>query len=345
MMTFFMLSCGAKLYHNPSKPHHTENGFKNNYIPDRIPSIMKWWWQRLTQDLPHEGEPDEVVQLVKSDIERIKNNRTEALLTWVGHATLLLQINGLNIITDPMFSERASPFSFLGPKRILPPSLVIPDLPQVDVVVISHNHYDHLDLDSVKDLNRQKGGAPLFLVPLGLKTWFLDQGINNVIEFDWWDAYEYRGLKFYFVPAQHQSMRMAFLLDRNQTLWGGWVVQSGDYKFYFAGDSGYSKDFQDIGERLGPIDLAAIPIDAYEPRWFMKDWHVNPHEAVQAHRDLKAKVSLAIHWGAFELSDVKFGLPPKILKEVMNKEHIDPSEFLVINQGVSLELNSLRLKR
>ena len=188
-------------------------------------------------------------------------------ITWLGHATLLLRVAGVNVLTDPHLTGRASPLSWVGPKRRVPPALTFAQLPRIDAVVISHNHYDHLDRESVERLNSQAGGPPRFFVPLGLKAWFKDLGIENVVELDWWDRRDYMGLSIHFTPTRHFSGRTPF--DLNETLWGGWVVAAPDFRFYFAGDTAYSGNFKDIGRRLGPFDLAAIPISAYEPRWFM----------------------------------------------------------------------------
>jgi hypothetical protein len=170
------------------------------------------------------------------------------------------------------------------------PGLLLDQLPHIDLVLLSHNHYDHLDESTVRRLNRQAGGPPHFLVPLGLRNWFVQRNMHKVTEMDWWESLSIDALKIHFVPAQHWSSRT--LTDRNQSLWGGFVVDGPAFRFYFAGDSGYSKDFADIGERFPGIDLAALPIGAYEPRWFMRNQHVNPAEAVQALIDLLTPLDL-----------------------------------------------------
>src|SRR4030095_3338600 len=212
-------------------------------------------------------------------------------VTWIGHATVLLRMAGLTVLTDPQFSERASPLSFAGPKRVVPPVPALNELPHIDAGVVSHNHYDHLDLDSVVRLAGQPGGPPTFFVPLGLKEWVERRGIEEVVELGWWDRRDFRGVEIHFVPVQHWSRRT--LTDENRTLWGGWVLRHPELSFFFAGDTGYSKDFADIGARFGSFDLAAIPIGAYEPRWFMKIMHMNPAEAAQAHKDVHARQSPA----------------------------------------------------
>ena len=220
-------------------------------------------------------------------------------ITWVGHATMLVQAGGLNVLTDPIFSERASPVQLVGPQRAQPPGLSLAQLPPIDVVLISHNHYDHLDKNTALALSNIAGAATLFIVPLGVKAWFTSLGIRNVKELDWWDSTTVNGVEFHFTPVQHWSARG--LGDRSQTLWGGWAVLAPDLHWYFSGDTGYSKDFVDTQQRFAPrqtaalgggFDIALIAVGAYEPRWFMKEQHVNPAEAVQIHQDLKAKRSV-----------------------------------------------------
>lgn len=216
---------------------------------------------------------------------------------WLGHDTGLLQAGGSNLLFDPVFSERASPFSLIGPKRHNPPPVAVKDLPYMDAVFISHNHYDHLDKTSVLTVSQQPGGSPRLFVPLGLATWFKDLGMNNVVELDWWDKGHMSGADIHFVPAHHGSARGLF--DTNKSLWGGWIATTADWRFYFAGDAGWSDDFVDIGQRVPGIDLAAIPIGAYAPRWFMGEQHVNPKEAVDLYQASGAKrlgTSLGYSW-------------------------------------------------
>ncbi len=324
--------------YDKDRPHHTPQGFKNNYPHDPPQSFWKWQWQRLTGDVPKPPEGGYQFPLLKPDVAYLKANRRERTVTWIGHATLLLQTNGVNILTDPHLTARASPVSFAGPKRVIAPSLGFPELPHIDAVLISHNHYDHLDLGTVTELNRQRGGPPLFLVPLGLKAWFIDQGIGNVEEYDWWDHAERFGLNFHFVPAQHWSSRT--LDDRNQTLWGGWVIETPGFRFIFCGDTGYSNDFKDIGKRFGGFDLAAIPIGAYEPRWFMKTQHVNPDESVMIHRDLHARQSIAIHWGTFVLTDELLTDPPRQLAAALDRQSIPREQFWVFRHGETRKLGA-----
>src|ERR1700722_310148 len=207
-------------------PHHTPRGFRNNYVSSVTKSlgdILRWQFQRLRAGLP--PPPRLATPCQKADLQFIhRNARPQGMTpasTWIGHATTLVQASGLNVLTDPVFSRRASPLRFAGPARAYPAGLSIGELPPIDVVVISHNHYDHLDRHSILALARQNGGPPLFLVPLGIKPWLAKQKITRVVELDWWEAYEHAGVKFHFTPIQHWSART--LGDRNKTLWGGWA--------------------------------------------------------------------------------------------------------------------------
>ena len=334
-----LAACHSNPNYNPVKSHHTETGFRNNYPHQEKQSFWRWQWERWKNGVAPDPEGGYGFVLVKPDVAFLRSNRNEPTLTWIGHATLLLQVGGVNVLTDPHFTERASPVSFAGPKRYVPPALSIADLPHIDVVVISHNHYDHLDTGTVKQLNRQAGGPPRFFVPLGEKAWFGSEGIDNVAELDWWDRVRYRGLDIHLVPVQHWSARTPW--DRNETLWGGWMIEHPDLRFFFSGDTGYSKDFADIRSRFGPIDLAAIPVGCYEPRWFMNANHVDPEEAVQIHRDLAARRSVGIHWGTFRLTDERLDEPPRKLKEALARAGISTDEFFLMKHGETRSLTTL----
>ncbi len=323
---------------NVNKKHHTEKGFKNNYGAaggKPLTELLQWQREASKNGLPkppaqiykgYEGFP-----IVKPDLEFLKNNRSDISITWIGHATALIQVNGLNILTDPVFSDRVSPFSFAGPKRKIALPVQLSELPRIDIVLISHNHYDHLDRPTVLQLKNQMGGEPLFLAPLGIDLWLKNEGISKVQAFDWWDQRTILGLNIHFVPAQHWSSRSPF--DRNATLWGGWVVEHQGFKTYFAGDSGMSKDFEDIGAKFGGFDASLIPVGAYEPRWFMQDQHVNPAEAVQIHKDVKSKLSIGIHWGSFELTDESLDQPLIDLPIALQDARVPADQFVLFKHG------------
>jgi len=333
------ISCASTPRASDSPPHHTEEGFRNNYPHPAKPSFWLWQWRRLTEGVPENPDGGYQFPVLTPDVAYLAANRSRPTLTWIGHATFLLQLEGINILTDPHFTERASPVSFAGPRRHVPPPMTIAQLPRIDLVVISHNHYDHLDLETVKSLNRQAGGAPLFLVPLGMKTWFNEQGIANVLERDWWQTHTYQDLNVYFTPVQHWSKRT--LWDTNKSLWGSWVFEHARMRVFFGGDFGYSKDQADVGERFGDIDLALLPIGAYDPRWFMAIMHVNPEEAVRTFRDLRARQAVGMHWGTFRLTDELLDEPPKVLKDVLARAGIPEQDFLVMKHGETRTLDHL----
>jgi N-acyl-phosphatidylethanolamine-hydrolysing phospholipase D len=261
----------------------------------------------------------------KNDLANFEEN-----VMWVGHSTLLLNHSELTIMTDPQFSGRASPFSFMGPKRVTPSPVEIADLPRIDVVVISHSHYDHLDEASIREIAKIQPNVE-FLVPLGLKSLLEEWGAKNVTELDWWEQVRREGVIIQPTPVQHWSKRKLF--DRNKTLWSGWMIQWNDFSFYFAGDTGYSDDFKETAKRLGSPDLAAIPIGAYEPREFMKSAHLNPEEAVNVFNDLGAKRAIGIHWGTFKLTLEPMTEPPLKIQEALKNAGVPEKKFRVLRHG------------
>ncbi len=329
------LSCaiaGGLFAESQQPSHHTADGFRNNYPHDAKQSFWRWQLERSRNGAPEPPPGGWNIPHMRADVAALRANGHEPTVTWIGHASFLLQLGGRNILTDPQFSERASPVQFAGPKRAVALPLEIEELPRIDLVLVSHNHSDHLDLDSVKRLAARDDGGPLFLVPLGLKAWFAEQGITRVEELDWWQSRTEEGVRVTLVPVQHWSKRT--LWDTNQTLWGGWVMEAGGLKVIHTGDLGYSKDARDIGERLGPFDLALIPIGAYAPRWFMKTMHVDPAEAVQVRADLKASRAVGMHWGTFEhLTDEPLDEPPQELARQRASAGLEPEDFDVMRIG------------
>lgn len=311
--------------------HHTPEGFRNNYPHESKQSFWLWKWEQLRDGVPQPPPGGWQIPHMKADAARLRANGSEPTVTWIGHAAFLLQLSGMNVLFDPQFSERASPVPFAGPRRIVPLPISIEELPPIHVVAISHNHYDHLDVDTVKRLAAREP-RPLFVVPLGLKEWFAGLGIGHVEERDWWQSLAVGPLELTLVPVQHWSKRT--LWDTNRTLWGGWVVRGGGLKVIHTGDLGYSRDALDIGERLGPFDLALIPIGSYAPRWFMQTMHVDPGEAVRVRRDLRAARAVGMHWGTFErLTDEPLDEPPKVLAREREAAGLAPGDFDVMKVG------------
>ncbi len=235
-------------------------------------------------------------------------SKGEAILRWIGHSTFLIEYRGKTVLLDPVWAKRASPFSWIGPKRHLMPAIPLDEITKLDFIVISHNHYDHLDLTACKTLSKSHPQA-LFIVPLGLKSWFLRQGIENVEELDWWQKKEAAGCCFTALPGQHFSGRGVF--DRNKTLWCGYSIRIFDKTVYFAGDTAYNEFyFREIGRQIAPIDLSILPIGCYAPRAFMKAAHVTPKEAIQIHIEVGSKCAVGCHYGTFCLSDEPMNRPP-----------------------------------
>lgn len=250
--------------------------------------------------------------------------------TWIGHSSFLFRAGESSFLVDPVLSDYCAPFPAKRLRRRAPPGLALPDLLDVPTVFITHNHYDHLDRPTI----RQLPASVQFVVPKGLGRWFRALGRSRVEEFDWWGSRSVGALEVTCVPAQHFSSRT--LWDRDRTLWAGWIVQSGGKTIYLAGDTGYCPVLQEIGERFGPVDLATLPIGAYEPRWFMKPMHVNPEEAVQIHREVRSRLSIACHWGTFCLTDEPMDEPPRRLAAALQAAGNDPREFRVLSIGESV---------
>lgn len=315
----------------PDKPaHHVVGGFRNPAPGVERADVWTRWsffgrrvWQSMTAPRTF------AAPRVANDGSALRDGSLNPSITWIGHATLLVQLDGLNILTDPNWAERASPLAWAGPRRLSAPGLAFDDLPRIDVVIISHDHYDHLDLGTVKRL--ASAHNPLFVVPLGLKRWFAEQGMLRVVELDWWDRHAYGGVTFVCTPAQHFSQRT--LWDRDTRLWSSWAVIGSDRRFFFGGDSGYFAGFMEVGRRLGPFDAAAIAIGAYLPPRIMRFTHTTPEQAVQAFEDLEAKALVAMHWGTFDLADEPLDEPPLRLAAEVGRRGIDPERVWILNVG------------
>ena len=318
VISFFCSSyAGAQTYKNTNEQ---ENG--------------KSFGQLMTWVLDGEKSPEKIEIETSTQWQELAPTQTNYAV-WIGHATYLINNGDINILTDPIFSKRASPVGFAGPKRMIPPAMTLNDLPKIDAVVVSHNHYDHLDIWSLKKLFKLNSET-IFLVPTGDKKRLVKAGIRNVVEMNWWDIFRVSNTEFHFTPVQHWSKRGLF--DRNKSLWGGWFIKSNDLSLYHAGDTGYSSDFKTTYERLGAPDYSFIPIGAYDPRWFMQDSHVNPEEAVQIALDLKTPHSFGMHWGTFTLTDEPVLEPPARLKEALKKQNLESDFFISPKPGEILQL-------
>jgi L-ascorbate metabolism protein UlaG (beta-lactamase superfamily) len=256
---------------------------------------------------------------------------TEASITWIGHSTFLLRIAGQSILTDPVLGRRVGN-RFLGVRRLTSPGLSYEQLPQIDVVVISHSHYDHLDNPTIRQLGRR----PIYLVPLGMGSHLWGLGCNKIIEYNWWESIDVLDISFSLVPAQHSSYRSPW--DRNRTLWGGWVIHGGGTRIYFAGDTAYFGEFRRIATRYAPIDFALLPIGGYEPQRIMRSLHMTPEEAGQAYLDLAARVLVPMHWGTFPLTAERTDEPFCRLYHWWTRNELDSDNLWSLNLGETRSL-------
>ncbi len=266
------------------------------------------------------------------DLQRLHDNHHDATVTWIGHATVLVQLEGVSFLTDPTWAGRSGPFSgLIGVRRYTPAPIRLEDLPPIDFVLISHDHYDHLDEPTVRKLARLFN--PTFVVPLGIKSWLADRGIGNAVELDWGQSIVFKGLTIVCTPAQHGSGRT--MVDQGRRLWSSWAVL-GSQRFYFAGDTGYYRHFKEIGDTLGPFDLAALPIGSYTPREIARPVHLSPEEALQAWTDLRAKRFIGVHWGTFMLAREPYDEPPARIAAEVARRRLDPEVVWIPKPGETL---------
>lgn len=329
-LTLIIVSIGAWMsapgYSGPETTHFNGKKFINNdgYEEKSTSDMLKWMFTR---------KPGPWNELTEADIEygpkpAERNNDSTQVFTYVNHSTFLIQTDGLNILTDPVWSKRVSPFSFAGPKRMRPPGIRFEDLPPIDLVLISHNHYDHLDIGTLKRI--QEAHDPEFITPLGVDLYLNKEGISKTTSLDWWQETDVTdSLQVAAVRAQHFSSRGMF--DRDQTLWAGFVIKSLKGNIYFAGDTGYNDFFTEIGERYAPIKTSLIPIGAYIPRWFMSPVHVDPQQAVQVHKDVGSEFSIGMHFGTFPLADDGHDEPINEFNEAVGDQ-----QFVLMGEGERL---------
>jgi L-ascorbate metabolism protein UlaG (beta-lactamase superfamily) len=338
IILFFLISSScigwklsAPVYKGPQSTNFDGSKFIN---PEGIRAsgfldLIKWM---LTRE---RGEWPEVTDAFIGPPPAKKLPVDQIRITFINHATTLIQMNGFNILTDPIWSERASPFQWIGPKRVRPPGINFEDLPPIDLVLISHNHYDHLDENTLKML--EENHRPLYVVPLGVGQFLKNRDIDKIIELDWEQSVEvFPEMTLISVPAIHFSGRG--FNDRDATLWCGYVIRGIAGKVYFAGDSGYGEIFKEIGRKYGPFQASLIPIGAYRPEWFMSPIHVSPAEAVKIHQDVDSEKSVAIHYGTFPLADEGLGDAIKDLERAKIDSHLENDEFIVLKEGTYIDI-------
>jgi L-ascorbate metabolism protein UlaG (beta-lactamase superfamily) len=330
----------ASEQHPAKVGHHLPDGrFVNPHVENDSAGILPFLKRRLfggDQWPSYNAERDGPLPRTTPGLVPAGERSDNARVTWIGQATVLIQHAGINVLTDPMFSERASPVSFAGPSRVATPGLSLDALPPIDLVIISHDHFDHLDRQSIRRL----GNGPRYFVPLGLKDWLAEAGIDpaRVVELDWWQQVTFAApaadVEVVATPAQHVSGRS--LTDRNRRLWASWVVRWPDFSIWFGGDTGYNEhQFKAIGERFDGFDLAIIPIGSYAPRAYMRDFHLDPEQAVQVHKDVRARQSMAVHWGTFDLTAEHLLEPPKLLADALRDAGMAPEAFTPFAFGES----------
>lgn len=322
------VSLGANIELRPSD-HYDGSIFHNNPKTPRK-SFFDYVQWRFTSN------PSPQISLSFKGFYKPESNVSDNItISFIGHSSFLLQARGINVLTDPIWSERCSPVSFIGPKRLNPPGIRFEDLPKIDVVVISHNHYDHLDLPTLKKLwDRDK---PIFVVPLKNKELLFSEGIGNIAELDWWQSLAFKNnVTISLVPARHWSGRGLF--DRDETLWGGYVISFKEKNIFFAGDTGFGPHFEQIKERFGAFSVALLPIGAYLPIWFMKDNHLSPEEVIKVADILKARITIPMHFGTFALGDDGYSFTRMELEKLLkNNPH---NTFKIMDVGDSWQQRS-----
>lgn len=328
----FLTSCSSPYVDNRHKSDNFEKDEFKNVNAVEFLSLWEMFKASLESDVEHAVWPEWIE--TKTDESPLKRmNSANTRITFINHATFLIQSGGFNILTDPVFSERTSPFTFVGPKRVHNPGITIENLPPIDVIIISHDHYDHLDLASIETIAKRDN--PKIYMGLGVGERL--SGTEQIIEMDWWQSSQVaENFQLWFLDVQHFSGR--WLNDRNSTLWGGFLLEINGQKIYFGGDSGYADHYKRTFEHFGSVDLAFLPIGAYAPRDFFKAIHMDPAEAVQAHMELNAGMSIGMHYGTFQLTAEDINDPLIALETAKNNANIKPSEFITLDIGKPFEL-------
>lgn len=304
--------------------------------PHGLRDLLRWALERRSQ--PQAPTPPRGSFATSAPVISYPRAATaERRATWVGHSTVLLQVGGINLITDPVFGPRAFPVQWMGPRRVMDPGLALERLPPLDLVLLSHNHYDHMDRPAIRRLAPAHPAAT-WIVPLGLGGYVRGWGVREIVELDWWKTVEVNGVRVTATPARHFSNRR--LGDRNRSLWCGFALAGAGWRCWFAGDTAYHPEFGAIGARCGPFDLVMIPIGAYDPRWFMDRVHADPEEAVRIYQDVTAShpdapgaLMLGIHWGTFRLTDEAMDEPPRRTLARWRELELDPARLWIAAFG------------
>ncbi|MCA9582890.1 MAG: MBL fold metallo-hydrolase [Myxococcales bacterium] len=315
---------GAVPYAGPVSNHFDGIQFRN-----MEPTEVKGFYDVLRWKMTSEAAtwPDFVeIEEGPTPPERVQQG---IRIQFINHATVLIQMDGVNLVTDPVWSKRVSPISWVGPARHKSPGIALESLPPIDAVLVSHNHYDHMDLPTLRRIAERDD--PMMLVGLGNARPLQGDHLLRAQDMDWWDTKRIAGVEIIFTPAQHWSGRT--MGDHNHTLWGGFFVRGPSGSVYFAGDTGDGPHFAETRQRLGSPTVALLPIGAYEPRWFMASQHINPEEAVKAHVTLGATISIGIHWGTFQLTDESMEAPREALHEARKRAQVPDDRFLVLENG------------
>jgi len=335
MLCLLLAACSSNgVVFDPNKEHHGDGEF----ISVKKGSFLGHFMMRMREDDPAPLDPEEIKSIVGiADKQLIDSFSEKPRVTWIGHATSLVQYRDISYLTDPHLTQYPFYFEMYVEPRYTQPALTFKQMPPIDFIVISHNHYDSLDHRTVDMF----GDSVFWYVPLGLKDWFLERGVSaeRVVELDWWQSHRFNDrVEVTMTPAQHWSKRAPW--DTNESLWGGWAVDIDGFKSWFAGDTGYNAAyFKDIGQRLGPFRLAMIPIGAYAPRYFMQSAHIDPAQAVDIHLEVKAQQSLPIHWGTFQLTIEPILEPAQLLVKEMDKRKLALEQFQPVKIGDTLILD------